>query len=609
MHFLRLLALTASATLANAYSYAVFDTLPEIPSGWQELPTRINAAATLSMRLHLHEQSWPELQSRLEDVSEPDHPDYGNHLSGSDIQHLLSPSSTALDSVKTWLAANDIEITEIDFDYVKFTATVAQAQDLLKAEYRYYKNVETGKTVLRTMEYSLPSALHDAVALVQPTTMFGLRALRSTLRPLPASPMDDVPEAGNLRIADPTAEVPLACNSTITVACLAALYGFADYNSTGRGSIGISGFLEQYAQHDDLTSFLARYKPSIAATGNFSFVGIRNGAEVGINDQNPKDINSIGEANLDIQYTVGISYPTPNTYFSTPGRPPFIPDLDVTENDSEPYLAYLEALLKLPARKLPAVITTSYGEAEQTVPLGYRRKVCNLFGALGARGTSVIFASGDSGAGWSCRSNTGSNATIFQPVFPAACPWVTSVGGTTGTTPSERAAYFSAGGFSSTWPAPSYQRRALATYFAKHKPAWQPWSQYFNKAGRGFPDVAAQAENYRVVLNGSVYLLAGTSASAPAFAAIVALLNDARLARGRRKLGFLNPALYRNPDMFTDVVEGRSTGCDGKRWGTPIPAVNGTGPAVVEGAGWDAVQGWDPVTGLGTPVFGKLRGL
>ena len=50
-----------------------------------------------------------------------------------------------------------------------------------------------------------------------------------------------------------------------------------------------------------------------------------------------------------------------------------------------------------------------------------------MFAQLGARGVSVIFSSGDGGVGTACLSNDGKNTTEFQPQFPAACPFVTSV--------------------------------------------------------------------------------------------------------------------------------------------------------------------------------------
>ncbi|TFY50310.1 hypothetical protein EVG20_g11593 [Dentipellis fragilis] len=106
--------------------------------------------------------------------------------------------------------------------------------------------------------------------------------------------------------------------------------------------------------------------------------------------------------------------------------------------------------------------------------------------------------------------------------------------------------------------------------------------------GRAFPDVAAQARRFEIVIEGEVTYTKGTSCSAPTFAAIVALLNDFLISEGKPPLGFLNPLLYsKGVAGLNDITSGNNPGC-----GTP---------------GFSAVQGWDPVTGLGTPDFGKLQ--
>ena len=89
--------------------------------------------------------------------------------------------------------------------------------------------------------------------------------------------------------------------------------------------------------------------------------------------------------------------------------------------------------------------------------------------------------------------------------------------------------------------------------------------------------------------------MSGTSCSTPAFAALVSLLNDVRLAAGKRSLGWLNPLLYAHADdgSFTDVVSGVNPGC----------AVNSALGYL--GTGFQASKGWDPATGLGTIVFDK----
>lgn len=138
----------------------------------------------------------------------------------------------------------------------------------------------------------------------------------------------------------------------------------------------------------------------------------------GQNDQNDPGV----EANLDIQYTEGISFPTPNIYYSTGGSPPFQPDSTTPTNTNEPYLDWLNFILAQSDADLPQTFTTSYGENEQTVPQDFATTVCSLFAQLGARGASIMFSSGDSGVGGGdCKTNDGTNRTLFQPAFPAGC--------------------------------------------------------------------------------------------------------------------------------------------------------------------------------------------
>jgi tripeptidyl-peptidase I len=72
---------------------------------------------------------------------------------------------------------------------------------------------------------------------------------------------------------------------------------------------------------------------------------------------------------------------------------------------------------------IPQVITTSYGDDEQTLPKAYAERVCKQFAVVGARGTSLLFSSGDNGVGsfdaTECISNDGKNTTMFLPSFPA----------------------------------------------------------------------------------------------------------------------------------------------------------------------------------------------
>ena len=116
-------------------------------------------------------------------------------------------------------------------------------------------------------------------------------------------------------------------------------------------------------------------------------------------------------------------------------------------------------------------------------------RTCNLFAQLGAHSVSIIFASGDTGVGSACQTNDGKNATRFLPIFPAACPFVTAVGGTFHVEP-ERATSYSSGGFSDLFPRPAYQDAAVRQYL---EGLGLRWEGLYNPTRKGFPDVAAQS--------------------------------------------------------------------------------------------------------------------
>lgn len=75
---------------------------------------------------------------------------------------------------------------------------------------------------------------------------------------------------------------------------------------------------------------------------------------------------------MDVQYAMSTAYLTPTTYYSTGGLGELVPDLDQPSvNGNEPYLDFLHYVLALADKDLPLVITTSYGEDEQSVPAAY----------------------------------------------------------------------------------------------------------------------------------------------------------------------------------------------------------------------------------------------
>lgn len=155
----------------------------------------------------------------------------------------------------------------------------------------------------------------------------------------------------------------------------------------------------------------------------------------------------------------------------------------------------------------------------------------------------------------------------------ASCPWVTTVGGTTGNSP-EGAWSDSGGGFSSVFGRPSYQDPVVSQWLSTDT-THSGVSKYFNSSGRAYPDVAAQSTNFVVELSGSANLVSGTSAATPTFASIIQLINSDRISKGKAGLGFLNPWLYSTATSgLTDITKGKNTGCSG----------------VISGAGFSAVS-------------------
>jgi subtilase family serine protease len=239
------------------------------------------------------------------------------------------------------------------------------------------------------------------------------------------------------------------------------------------------------------------------------------------------------------------------------------------------------------------IISQSFGASEVTLekdPLGQQeiQKWDAFFKqATTQQGITFFASSGDNGA----TDYTDLQATKLSPTpttsFPTDDPWVTSVGGTTlqrnGTGFQEIAWSMSGGGFSIFFATPSYQQTLPTSVQAllNHR--------------RGVPDVAGDADpdtGLAVYLPGGWTLGGGTSASAPLWAAFMAIANQ----MAGHPLGFINTALYKlaasgaYAQDFHDIVVGNNT-------------VNLHG---VQVQGYPAVQGWDPVTGLGTPNAEKL---
>ncbi|KAJ7704942.1 family S53 protease [Mycena rosella] len=548
-------------------NFIVQESLASVPPGFTQVGAAA-AASLVNLRIGLSSKDTAGLEKALLDVSHPSSAKYGKHLTKAEVNAFIAPSDAAVKAVQKWLSSHGLVGTPSSSTghWLSVSVPVSKANTMLSANYQTYEYVASGKTYARTLAFSLPSEVADFIDHIHPTTAFNNPESRG-----PGLSMTPPASAGTSSASN------ASCNAAaVTPACLQSLYEIPATSATeSSNSILVTGFDSEFARRADLNQFLKRYRPDMSPTMTFTTEKLDGG-------RNPQNSSSAGlEANLDIQYTIGIATGVPVSFVSVGA-----------EHQDGALWGFLDLInLLLDEDEVPLVMTTSYGNNEAVIPKALAFKLCEAYMALGARGTSILFSSGDGGV----EGTQPQKCINYQAAFPVGCPYVTAVGATQGVSP-EIGTSFSSGGFSNYWSTPQYQTDAVAGYL---KAQGSTNETLFNASGRAYPDVSAQGLNLQIILHGSTWSVYGTSASTPIFASIIALLNDQLLAGNRSPLGFLNPWLYLHPEMFNDITAGRNPGL---KPDTPVTPQLGCGTD-----GFAASTGWDPVTGLGTPNFPKMR--
>ncbi|KAL6306871.1 family S53 protease [Sparassis latifolia] len=508
----------------------------------------------LDLRIALVQSNPAGLVDALYDVSTPSSQNYGKYLTKEEAAQFVSPTSETAAAVNSWLQANDITATAITpaADWLSFSIPVSKANDIFATEFSVFTHSSTGKQTIRTLEYSIPAELQRHLDIVYPGTTFPVYTNKGRI----SSTRSRVPKRSVSARQD--------CSSTITPSCLQSIYAIPATPATqSTNQLLVTGFIGQYANQADLQTFLEDFRPNMSSSTTFAIQLLDGGSD-------PQGGSDAGvEANLDTQYTTGIATDVPITFLS------------VGSNNNDGYLSgFLDVANYLLAENSPPqAMSTSYSFSEPGMPSDLANNLCNAYAQLGARGVSIMYSSGDGGVS----GGQSQGCSTFIPTFPSTCPYVTSVGATSGVP--ETAAYFSSGGFSNYFPVPSFQQGVVDSYIAG---LGSTYSGLYNASGRGFPDVSAQGVNFEIIVDGSQESVDGTSCSSPTFTSIIALLNDQLIAAGKPPFGWLNPFLYssKGASAFNDIPSGTNPGC-------------GTN-------GFSAGTGWDPITGLGTPNFAKL---
>jgi kumamolisin len=329
---------------------------------------------------------------------------------------------------------------------------------------------------------------------------------------------------------------------------VSALYDFPT-TATGSGeTIGILELGGGYNTSDIDTYFggLGLTPPPVVAVsvdGGTNSPGDPNGAD--------------GEVALDIQVAGSIANGAKlAVYFAPNTDQGFIDAITTAAHD---------------ATNKPSILSISWGGPESSWAQSSVTALDDACQSAAALGVTITVASGDNG------SSDGVSDGQNHVDFPASSPHVLACGGTeligsVGKIESETVwndgtdGGATGGGFSTLFPVPTWQASAG-----------------ISGAGRGVPDVAGDAapeSGYNILVDGQQEVVGGTSAVAPLWAALIAIINEMKGS----PVGFVSPTLYADEADFHDITSGN----------------NGA---------YSAAKGWDACTGLGSPDGAELAGV
>jgi len=422
---------------------------------------------------------------------------------------------------------------------VILSGTVAAMNQAFGVTLKEYQH-PSGKYRGRTGAIQLPAELHDVVEGV-----FGL---------------DNRPQAKpHFRKRHGRAgSRAAAVNLSYTPVQVATLY---DYPTGVDGSGECIALVELGGGYNptDLSTYWSQLK--LPKTPTVSAVSVGNGSNNPTGDANGPD----GEVMLDIEVCGAIAPGAKIVaYFAENTDAGFLNAVTTAVHDST---------------NNPSVLSISWGGPESSWTQQAMTSMDEAFQSAAAMGVTVCVAAGDDG------STDGVTDGLNHVDFPASSPNVLACGGTelvaSGNTITNETVWnesannegATGGGVSDVFPLPSYQSGA----------GIPPSANPGQHVGRGVPDVAGDADpstGYVTRVDGQPDVIGGTSAVAPLWAGLIALINESL----GKPAGFVNPLLYQDASaggIFNDITSGN----------------NGA---------YSAGPGWDPCTGLGSPVGGQI---
>jgi tripeptidyl-peptidase-1 len=552
----------------------------------------------------LPQRNIQELESIYWDRTNPKSDNWRNWMTSDEILAIIAPEKSVHDSVLAWFKANKVSSIESHGDAIRGKAPIVILSRMFNVPFYQFQHTSGARIVRAFGEITVPQALSSSVVLVEGLANFPIQR-NPKIRPIDKTH----PRSLERGLWDwDSYNVPATAWNIYNIPNTIRV-------TNPNSSQGVIEWEGQSFNPTDLKSFGSRMGvPALDMPTPSHVVG-------------PNNANSAGdESTLDIEWISATGLGATNWFWLNGGENSWL---------------YSWSTKFFSTANVPLVNSISYGWAEQDQCVqgiggaecaklkvnsdGYVARVNIELMKIGLRGVTLVVASGDSGVNG--RTDEMCSERHFNPDFPAASPYVTSVGATqlrdvsfsltnpppicnsdlwfcasSGTEQAvsyDFAGFASGGGFSNVAPRPSYQTAAVAGYFQTSQGKLVPKS-YFNQTGRGYPDIAAIGSAILIILGGSDQAIGGTSASSPIVAGVFTLLNDYALNTDKKPLGPMNPLLYQwgasNPDAFTDVTVGDN-------------ACTESGCALGYCIGFSCAKGWDPVTGFGTPNYQKMVAL
>ncbi|KAI0102716.1 peptidase S8/S53 domain-containing protein [Nemania sp. FL0031] len=601
--------------------YEIHEKRSNAPVHWTKI-SEASGDSPIDLRFALKQSNLENAEKYMHEVSHPESKNFGRFWTPQEVISTFAPSQEAVSDTVQWLLRMGVPLKRITpsagRNWIRVESNIAEAEKILDTTYSVYQDDE-GTALIACESYSIPATIRQHIDFVSPTIQFDPSIGTTTKRAIKREAMR--PKFKTITMGSE----PLSlhnCSQLTTPSCLRAIYGIPETGEAVDGnSYGVVEFAPQSYNQVDLNGFFSTYTRNVPNDTAPIFNGIDGGY---LSDETGSGTR--GESNLDLCYAMSLVHPQNVTlyqvgdgvFFNPATNNNFLDAIDGTyctfEGGDDPVWDGIyphDASLPNAYTGEPMcgtynathVISVSYGRNEGDRPASYTSRECMEYMKLGLMGVTMLFSSGDTGvAGLSGRclldngvpTPVGASYGRFNPLFPASCPWITSVGGSAlpanGSVRSRPVVAYEfspGGGFSNLFALPDYQASTIASYYATHDPGYNA-SRYNNsQAVRGFPDVAVASQDFITGIDGGFQAFTGTSAAAPTFGAMITLINGERIKAGKGPVGFLNQVLYAHPEIFDDIIEGHQSGC-----GTE---------------GFHAVGGWDPASGLGSPKFMRLK--